>query len=158
LIIAAALTTPTEVATVVEERVLAGLVEGLIVVESEGESSLAVLGSASAEDPLAVLGSSSAEVLLADLDPSEAEDPDMDALAVPDPASAEDPGPASSVDPAPTSDEGTSPKSAELADADPDKAGGGGVIPLVVLLLLPLTARISLSIYSFIYMYYSCKL
>jgi hypothetical protein len=52
LIIAAVLTAPTKVATVAEERVLAGLVEGFIVVESEGESSLAVLGSASAEDPL----------------------------------------------------------------------------------------------------------
>jgi hypothetical protein len=77
LIIAAVLTTPTKVATIVEERVLAGLVEGLIVVESEGESSLAVIGSASAEDPLAVLGSASAEDPLAVLDPSKAEDPDM---------------------------------------------------------------------------------
>jgi hypothetical protein len=57
---------------------------------------------------------------------------------------------ASSVDPSPTSDEGPSPKSAELADAIPDKAGGGGVLPLVILLLLLFTAGISLSIYSFI--------
>jgi hypothetical protein len=133
---AADLTTPPEVATVVEERVLAGLIEGLIVVESEGESSLAVLGSASAEDPLAVLGSASAEGPLAVLDPLEAGDPDMDALAVLNPASAEDPGPASSVDPSPILEEGPSPKSAELADAVPDKAGGGDVFPLSIYFLI----------------------
>jgi hypothetical protein len=143
---AADLTTPTEVATVVEERVLAGLIEGLIVVESEGESSLAVLGSVSAENPLAVLGSASAEDPLAVLSSASAGDPDMDALAVPDLASAEDPGPASSVDPSPISDEDPSPKAAELADAVPHKADGVGI-----LLFLLLNARISLSIYPVIY-------
>jgi hypothetical protein len=80
--VAGDLTTPTEVATVVEERGSRGFSEGLMVEEIEGEFSLAVLGSASAEDPLAVLVSSPAG------------DPDMNALT--SPAAAEDPGSASS--------------------------------------------------------------
>jgi hypothetical protein len=107
--VAGDLTTPAEVATVVEERGLRGISEGLVREGIEGESLLAILRSASTEDPLAVLVWSTAR------------DPDMDSVTSSGSAVAS--SSASSVALSPRSEDSPSPILTELADTPPDGDG-----------------------------------